>query len=287
MYFNQNVFEYSKIFSDGEKKLPFGKLHQVTEVSVIKNGEVVEHIQQCDEITYVVSGKATVFYDNDTCELTSGKIHFIKKGKRHKIEVGPEENFRYICIGFILNGADKISKMFLDATEGVNQLEVMDNGNVRVLTELLMNEIYGKDDLSDTMINLYISQILISIIRAVNNYGEKSDKESVSSTNSTIYSVLRYIDREYINLRNVSEIAKTLSYNECYLSHLFKEKTGITVKEYLLKKKIIKASELLEDKNITISQISDYLNFASTHTFSQAFKRFFGISPRVFREQRT
>ncbi len=286
MYFNQNVFEYSKIFSDGEKKLPFGRLHQVTEVSVIKNGEVVEHIQRCDEITYVVSGKATVFYDNSTCDLTSGKIHFIKKGKPHKIEVGPEENFRYICIGFIPDSGYEISKMFLDATASYNQLELIDNGNVRILTELLMNEIYGKDDLSDTMINLYISQILISIIRSINSCGEKNDKESVSSTSSTIYSVLRYVDREYINLKSVREISKTLSYNECYLSHLFKEKTGITIKEYLLKKKIIKASELLEDENITISQISDYLNFASLHTFSQAFKRFFGVSPREFREQR-
>lgn len=287
MYFNQNVFEYSQIFSEDEKKLPFGKLYQVTEVSVIKSGEVVEHLQRCDEITYVVSGKATAYYDGTSCDLSGGEVHFIKKGKAHKIVVAPEENFRYICMGFNLNNEYEISRVFSEGTDGGDQFKLMDDGTVRTLSELLMDEIYAKDTLSDTMINLYISQILVSIIRLINNSKEKNDKESVSSFNSTIYNVLRYIDREYINLKSVGEIARRLSYNECYLSHLFKEKTGITVKEYLLKKKILKAAELLKDENITVAQISDYLNFASPHTFSQAFKRFWGASPKEFRAKQS
>jgi len=76
----------------------------------------------------------------------------------------------------------------------------------------------------------------------------------------------------------------TASINEYYLCHIFKEKMEMTLKEYLMQKKLITAIELLENSNMKISDISDQLHFASLHTFGLAFKRHTGVSPSQYRK---
>ena len=58
----------------------------------------------------------------------------------------------------------------------------------------------------------------------------------------------------------------------------------MTLKEYLMQKKLITAIELLENSNMKISDISDQLHFASLHTFGLAFKRHTGVSPSQYRK---
>ena len=57
----------------------------------------------------------------------------------------------------------------------------------------------------------------------------------------------------------------------------------ITVKEYLMQKKIQMAAKLLEDSSMTVTEIGEHLSFASLHSFGIAFKRHMGVSPREYR----
>ena len=285
MEFNSKLFSYeNSFFASGALKLPIGEIFQVSELSVIRGGEIAEHIQPCDEITYAISGKAKIYSDNDCTELSGGQIHFIKKGMCHKIEADINENFRYICIGFTANTDYADINEFISLTSPMNYFIKNDDGNVRILSEMLINEFYQKDSQSNTMINLYLSQILISISRLLKNDTVKNSKISNSTSNFTVYHTLRYIDREYMYITSVKSIAEKLSYSEYYLSHLFKEKMGISIKQYILNKKLMLAAELLKTSNLSVGEISEYLSFATQHTFSQAFKRFFKLSPTEFKK---
>ena len=283
MDFSSRVFLYDYLVSDNKIIIPAGELFQVSELSVIRNGEIAEHAQYCDEITYAISGSATFYSDGRAEQVQGGQVHYIKKGMQHKIVSGAESNFRYICIGFNPDFACDDLKAFLEMRDKTDCFVKTDDGSIRRLTELLLNEFYMEDEQRNVMINLYLSQILISIARIYRGNINYIDKKSSSTSNYAVYNALRYIDREYMYITSVKSVAKELSYSEYYLSHKFSEKVGMSIKEYITKKKLQRAAQMLKTTNLSISEISDYLHFSTQHTFRQAFKRVYLMSPNEYR----
>lgn len=280
----EKIYSFDALLKREPMHLPVGEVFQASELSIIRGSEIYEHVQECDEITYVISGKAK-FYSNDICqELGSSQIHFIRKGVKHKIIAENDENFRYICFGINTDFSNENLINIKDNFD-VESFVVNDDGNVRIFSELLINEFYLKDECSDIMINLYISQIFISLSRIIGNSGVYVRKNSYkySTKQFTMYHLLRYIDREYINIKSIKSIAEKLSYSEYYLTHLFKEKMGISIKEYLIRKKLMMACELLKTTDMSISEIAEYLNMGTAHTFSQSFKKVVSISPSEYK----
>lgn len=286
MKITNKLFSYDRIFTKGQISLPSGDILQIAELSLIKNGEISEHLQHCDEITYVVSGKATVFYDDKCLELTKGQIHYIKQGANHRIVADPEQNFHYYCIGFVPNANEISTHIFFEAIRKIQDFVVEDEGNIRTLFNLLINEFYIPDEESTVMIQCYFCQMLILLYRILNGKSQKKlSKVNTSTSNTAVYQTLKYIDKHYIKLTSVKEIAKTLSYSEYYLSHVFKEKMDMTIKDYLLQKKIMTAAELLKTSAMSISDIAEQLHFSSLHSFGVAFKRYMHMSASEFRKK--
>ena len=280
----EKIYSFDAVLRRERLNLPVGEVFQASELSIIRGSEIYEHIQECDEITYVISGKAK-FYSDDVCQaVRGGQIHFVKKGVKHKIVAENEENFRYICLGINPDFTNENLKNVEDYFD-MDSFVVQDDGNVRIFTELLINEFYLKDDSSHIMINLYISQIFIALARIIDNSGGKVRREGYkySRKQFTMYHLLRYIDREYINIKSIKGIAEKLSYSEYYLTHLFKEKMNISIKEYLVRKKMMMACELLKTTDMTITEVAEYLNMGTAHTFSQSFKKVVSISPTEYK----
>lgn len=287
MNFSSKLFAYDNLFFEKHLYLPVGILFQVSELSVIRSGEILEHIQTCDEITYVISGKAKMYTGDKCTEITGGQVHFIKKGIRHKIIADANENFRYICIGYIPNENCADIASFLETTENITDFIAEDGGTIRNLSRQLINEFYLRDEQSDVMINAYLVQILLSLYRILTNSTIAKEKTSSSTSNFAVYRTLRYMDQEYLNIASIKEIAVALNYSEYYLSHLFREKMGLTIKDYLTRKKMIAAENMLKTSNMSIQEIAEQLNYASAHSFSLAFKKYMSESPTTYRKKMT
>lgn len=281
---DSKLYSFESLFIDNLLRLPVGDIYQIAELSVVRDGEIPEHMQTCDEITYAISGKAKVYSDGECVSLSGGQIHYIKKGRPHKIVAEPDSNFRYICVGFVPNEKNEMLKAYIDEMSDKESIIINDDGNVRILCELLINETYKKDSQSDNMISLCLMQILIQIYRQSSNE-KKSLSVGESGSSFTIYHILRYVDREYLNIASVKDISAKMSYSEYYISHLFKEKIGISIKEYITEKKMKNAAVLLTTSNLSIGEVSEHLNFSTEHTFRQAFKKYHGASPREYREK--
>lgn len=282
------LYHFDKLFNDG-LEIPAGRIYQISELSLMRNGTMPEHIQICDEITYVLSGRAKVISDNCCEDIFSGQIHFIKKESSHKFEVYPSEDFRYICVGFIPDMNDEIMKKFYSQIKGRKYFVTDDDSTLKKLSSLMVDESYDWDGYSEIMISQYLSQIIVNLSRILSGKSKKitvKNNES-SMAGNTIYRILRYIDREYINIESVKDVSESLSYSEYYISHLFREKMGITIKDYITRKKVTHACELLKTSPLGIEEISEHLNFASSHSFRRAFKTVTGVSPREYKKQMT
>lgn len=280
---DSKLYSFESLFIDNLLRLPVGDIYQIAELSVVRDGEIPEHTQICDEITYAISGKAKVYSGDECASLSGGQLHYIKKGRPHKIVAEPDSNFRYICVGFVPNEKNEMLRAYTDEMKNKNSCIINDDGNIRVLCELLINETYKKDSQSNNMISLCLMQILIHLYRLSSNE-QKSFFVGEKGSGFTVYHILRYIDREYLNITSVKDISNKMSYSEYYISHLFKEKIGISIKEYITDKKMKNAAVLLTTSNLTIGEVSEHLNFSTEHTFRQAFKKHHGVSPREYRE---
>ncbi len=284
---NQKKYSFINMFPKCEYDLPIGSIFQVEELTMNPGETIPKHIQKCDEITYVISGRAKVFGDGEYVNIKAGDIHFVRKDAEHSIVLESDKVFRFICIGVKLNPDYACIEEFVKIMKRKRSFVVKDNGDVRILSELLLNEFYTIDDMSKIIIDLYITQIFALICRLYNkNVSTPSENTKFGMRSDyAMYNILRYIDREYMNIKSVKDVAEIFLYNENYLSHIFTNKLGISVKQYIVQKKIMEAEKLLTTTDMSIESIATHLNFNTAHTFYQAFKKYHDVSPLQYRKR--
>lgn len=285
MNVSEKIFLYQRLFPNGEMTLPIGSIYQIAELSVVAGGEILLHTQKCDEVTYIISGKGKIFSNDDEIEVTAGKVHYVKEGCQHSIIADKNSRLRYMCVGFVPNTENEVYARFSQNTKKIDSFVLDDTENIRTIIELIINEAYTMDARSFTMVNMFLSQVLILLERILFGENEKEKKQNTETSNYAVYHTLRYIDREFLNIKSVKSMAEQLCYSESYLSHLFKERVGISIKQYLQQKKISHAENLLKNSNMTIGEISEITGYDSLHTFYQAFQRINGISPTEYRKR--
>lgn len=93
--------------------------------------------------------------------------------------------------------------------------------------------------------------------------------------------VMEYINTNYMNSISVEKIADYLNLNRKYLVRIFKEKTGSTIQEYMVSKRLEEAKKLLK-KGYCVSESAYMSGYGDAFNFSKAFKKRFGFSPNDY-----
>ena len=88
-----------------------------------------------------------------------------------------------------------------------------------------------------------------------------------------------YIDSHYQTACRVGDIAEALGLERHYLSRLYRQKTGTTLKDAITNKKLTEAKNLLAEGK-SVSDAAAMVGYADPFLFSKSFKRLFGITPR-------
>ena len=80
------------------------------------------------------------------------------------------------------------------------------------------------------------------------------------------------------------DLAALVGYTEYYLTHKFKEETGLSVTNYVKFAKVERAKVLLKSTPLSVREISEQLGFATRNYFSAVFQQVTGKTPMEFRE---
>ncbi|MEO8535252.1 MAG: helix-turn-helix domain-containing protein [Flavobacterium sp.] len=91
--------------------------------------------------------------------------------------------------------------------------------------------------------------------------------------------------KEFITNRSVEYYAGCLNVTRKYLSEVIKKCSGKTARNWIDDIVILEAKVLLQNKSLTISQISDALNFSNPSVFGKFFKNTEGLSPMEYRNK--
>ena len=82
-----------------------------------------------------------------------------------------------------------------------------------------------------------------------------------------------------------ADLAAQVGYTEYYLTHKFKEETGLSVTDYIKFAKIERAKVLLKSTDQTVQDIAAALSFSTRNYFSRVFQEVTGQTPMEYREK--
>jgi len=128
------------------------------------------------------------------------------------------------------------------------------------------------------------STYLTSVFRRVI---EVRDAESKSHFNSILKNAIAYIDEHFSDEDiSLNTVAKTVNVSANYFSAIFSQETGETFVEYLTKKRMEKAKQLLRQTALRSGEIAFKVGYRDPRYFSFIFRKTVGCTPRDYRGEK-
>jgi AraC family transcriptional regulator len=84
-----------------------------------------------------------------------------------------------------------------------------------------------------------------------------------------------------ISLRDIATVA---GLSVSHFTPLFRETVGLPVHQYLIRRRVERAKDLLSQSKMPISQIALETGFAHQSHLSRHMRRLLGVSPKTYRE---
>lgn len=178
-----------------------------------------------------------------------------------------------------------------------DQIRQMKNTFIVTATLISRAAIRGGMDVEDALAlsDAYIQkcELLYSIDRITNlqyhmvfDYTERVEKLRLGkSPSKLVMEISNYVQHHLSEPVDIEALANAMYLSRTRLSVKFKEETGMTLTDFVLKEKTDEAKRLLRYTAKTLTAISAYLGFSSQSHFSRVFRKYAECSPIEYRKK--
>lgn len=251
------------------------------------------HHHEFFELAYVLSGSAEHTIDGRSMIISEGDFFFMNLKASHGYSaIG--KDFKIINCLFLPEFLDKTlcgARSFAEIMNGYPAkfgytkfsdrvaCRVFHDGDgfIRVLFLKMLDEFSEKHKGRLDVIKSLLLTLLISIAR--------EDEEEYEEIN--IVGIMKnYLADNFTAAPSLTEISKKLGISLTYASLVFKEATGSTFRDYLMKLRIEKACDLLRTSDKTIAEISEIIGYSDPAFFYKSFKKHLDMSPAKYKKLR-
>ncbi|HEX2785196.1 MAG TPA: AraC family transcriptional regulator [Ilumatobacteraceae bacterium] len=94
-----------------------------------------------------------------------------------------------------------------------------------------------------------------------------------------------HADRSYTRSLTLDELAAVACLSKYHFLRLFKSTYGVTPMEYLSRRRIERAQDLLRATNLTVTEVCMAVGFSSLGSFSSRFRTLVGENPSEFQQR--
>ncbi|MEM2117337.1 MAG: AraC family transcriptional regulator, partial [Thermoplasmata archaeon] len=158
----------------------------------------------------------------------------------------------------------------------LNELEIF---QIEKILKNIIQEIQEKKKYFEKIVLLNIFQLLYLLKRSSNKQTE------FYYENPILNKIINYINANIDKNIKIEDIAKSLSYSQSHISHIFKQFTGMPLKQYVLYKKVAEAQKILEKyKDVKVKLLSSKLGFSDFSLFNRIFKKITGLTPYNYKK---
>ncbi len=235
------------------------------------------------ELTVVTDGKGWVYTNGISAEVSKGDIYLSYPGDFHEIRSSEDEPMKYDFFAFNTRNetlADELKN--IAAIYGCEE-RVFRDSQVSTAVSNAISEYSSKQEYHIELLALLFEQIIYYTVRNFKIDKPMLQNKYTVSADELCYQMMHYIDTHIYDVENLSDLSQAFNYNYSYLSDLFKRNTGNTLTNYYQTRRLDTAALLLREKRLRVNQIAEMLKYSSLYSFSKAFKKKFGVSPKNYR----
>ncbi|MBR2972387.1 MAG: AraC family transcriptional regulator [Clostridia bacterium] len=213
------------------------------------------HVRDYHLIHMVLRGKGTIYNDRGAHAVSGGELFIIREGEVTTYVADKDDPWEYTWIGFT---GSRVS-LFNDAPD---VFETPGDLDVKLCE-------YVKRD--EKSIDIYLSILYELIYHLFSSQREEHQDERVRE-------VHRFIKYNYMNNISVSSLASLFGFDRSYLYRIFKQRYGLSPKEYLTQVRLDKGKWLLSMGH-SVAESAYIVGYPDAFSFSKAYKKRYGTPP--------
>ncbi len=255
---------------------------------------VGNHSHDYYELYFFEEGAVTMEIGGKDYPLQTGDVIVIPPGMDHRARLtDPEKPYRRFVFWQ--------SKAFWEAMEGrsrdygyllrraesrgryVYHFDLPTFNAVRTRLFALLDEIHADRFARDTAIDLCIADLLLFLSRTVHEQEQRRNKKEQLSRYQAI---TRYVDEHLDEPLSLDALAKEFYLSKYYLVHLFRENTGLSLHQYILKKRLAACCDAIQG-GAAVGEVCRQWGFGDYSAFYRAFRKEYGMSPTAYLELHT
>lgn len=258
------------------------------------NYEMPYHQHDSTEIMYMISGVCRIDVKVGDTEkrvtLKKGEFMVLDADVPHRLIVEQVVSCRMLNVefGFMETEGRTLSLRQIAVEEQevsflLNRpfpyLVLVDQEEVYPVLRSLVLELDQRGTEGRMMTHMLFIQLLVCIARL---YDER-ERSEVQQSEFYIKRSVDFLHQNYDRNIQVKDVAAEVNLHPGYLHRVFRRGTGRTITEYLTMIRMEKAKMLLEQTDIPIHEISDYVGVGSRQYFHMLFKKYTETTPVEYR----
>ena len=225
---------------------------------------IARHSHECYEFVYYIKGTGIAGYDEKNYGYSSGTCVLIppkvQHGETHKELTG------MIAIGFSLE----------DYFYSPDFIYLSDEKSVIFeLVQKIRHEFKAKAMHHIEYIESILNELLIELFRMT----QPAPTKKLTSFDY----IISYLKEYFMADIDIKALSKNSGYCVDHFRALFKAKTGLSPKEFVLNERLKNAEILLSDPTIPLERVAEKCGFQYYSQFSLFFKKKTGFSPSEYR----
>ena len=235
---------------------------------------------------YIASGSGRFQINSAWFDVTQGDLLIIRRGDTHDIVTDDHNPLRIYYFEFYIRAAAGEIAPYCDilslfeSTGSVNRI-CHSQETAASLFQSIFSELTQQKRFYGNVIESLSMQLLIDVLRSF--AGEKlPPADSFDERNGLAQQIIRYMTDHFETVGNLYDLADHFRYSYSHLAHIFREQTGMSLRQYYDRMRFDRALEMLQKGDDKITVIASRLKYQSVNAFSKAFSKKFGLSPSEY-----
>ncbi|MEF9918661.1 MAG: AraC family transcriptional regulator [Eubacterium sp.] len=287
---------YDLISKDTKRNIFFNCIPFCIEKSkIIKSDH--PHIHEFSQLTIVTGGRGKIIVNHHEKNLTEGCAYVIGSFTPHYL--ADVEDLEFINILFqaddLMKSAGTLKENLGFQTLFVLQASLNENQDLTNMVHLLFDELNYISEICDHLLEevnhlesgyeIMVQSYFLILITFLSRIYEKN--QSVDTKYQKFQKVMTYLEKHYNESISIEALAELAFLSERQFRRLFKEKYGLSPKQYCMNLQMKEACYLLKTSDFSINVISEKTGFDDANYFSRQFKKQIGYTPKEYRNLET